>query len=110
MIGRKFTMTATVTSPTGAVTTDAEGNAVPTVETFAVRCHVQPVGRRVEEPENIETATSTSLLWCGPDENIVHTSKVIVDDVVYEVIGHPRHWAVGSRNDHLEVVIRRVDR
>ena len=87
----------------------SEGHATPTVSTATVRCAIQPAPVNTEDETNIEVATSTLLMWCAPTETLEHTSTVTVDGVAHAVVGRPRRWAVGSRNDHLEALLRRVD-
>lgn len=109
MIANRYTSTVTVATPTGA-TVSSEGHATPTMATATVRCAIQPAPlASIEDETNVETATSTLLMWCAPTETLEHTSTVTVDGVAHAVIGRPRRWAVGSRNDHLEALLRRVD-
>ena len=109
MIANRYTSTVTVTTPTGS-TVSTEGHATPTVSTATVRCAIQPAPiASTEDESNIELATSSLLMWCAPTETLEHTSTVTIDGVDHAVVGRPRRWAVGSRNDHLEALLRRVD-
>lgn len=109
-IARFFTTPITVTNPsTDPVSTDDDGVPIVTTDTDTVYGHVQPYRPlEGERPLGLDVATSARRVWLPAGTNVSHLSTLTIGDLRFEVEGSPDDWAVGSSNDHVELIASRA--
>ncbi|QXC59332.1 hypothetical protein KSP35_13060 [Aquihabitans sp. G128] len=108
-IDRFFTVPVTIKTPTGATTSDAEGNPTTEVATIEAMGHVQPLTAKTAADRAVPVAVGerARLVWLPLDTVVSLRSTITFRGATYDVQGDPDDWWVGSSNDHIELVVVR---
>lgn len=104
MISEFFTQSGTIVRQTWSNDSSVE----TTIDT--INLHIQPgIRMRQGYEENFaQRFTKPHTMWCAEGENLKEDDKITINSEEYSV-KYISHWNVGDDDDHLEIILEKLD-